>query len=325
MDTSRSLLGIFLLAIAVMLLAGFNMPQVEPTTTSVPLPTHAAPAQNPTDTSLSPNTTAPAPEIQPIQSGIIIDHNCTNLSLIPDAWLQEAKKLGFHYAHTSHGSQIIDGLLALAEQDPKYGVTVIYADNRPPASLTCDPDTLCIYDGNPPDTYICPEDYWSTQSGINRTRGVADGGLFAFSMWSWCGQQSDNSEDTVQEYLYIMNDFEQSYPTMRFILMTGHTDGGSATLTRNNNMLLDYAADNEKVIFDFADIESYDPDGNYYPNTTDDCPWCRDWCAAHPDDCQNLPDSCAHSHPLNCKQKAQAFWWMMARLAGWDGEPQEDL
>ena len=49
------------------------------------------------------------------------------------------------------------------------------------------------------------------------------------------------------------------------------------------------------------------------------------WCDAHPDQCANLeqiPD-CAHSHPLQCKLKAQAFWWMMARLAGWPG-PSSD-
>lgn len=254
-------------------------------------------------------------------NALIVDHNAVKeFDNIPDEWIEKAKKLTIHYAHTSHGSQINTGLEALEKTNSKYSIAIREDENTP--GLPSVTNALLIYDGNPPGTYIEPGDYWDTEESsdaLTRTMAVAKTGYFNFSMWSWCGQQSDNEVADVNRYLNNLDYLEKQYPNMRFIYMTGHTDGGTTELKRNNNMVRDYAKKNNKVLFDFADIESYDPDGNYYPDTTDECEWCKTWCSKHPEDCKDLTNDCQHSHPYNCKLKAKAFWWMMAKLAGWNG------
>jgi len=273
----------------------------------------------------------PAPEFP--GDGLLVDHSAAQaFDDIPDCWLDRAKAITFHYAHTSHGGQIVAGLNYLELYvDEKYSSAVRQStDEGLPDAET--PPALRIYDGNPPNTYITPDLYWDGNNGMNMTRAVADTGNYDYSMWSWCGQQSDNSADDVNRYLATINTFESEYPNMRFILMTGHTDGSQdsnpdSVLRRNNDMVRDYASDHEMILLDFADLEKYDPDGNYYQDVNDACDspqgsWCDNWCSANPTQCPNALAnlSCEHSKGPICYQKARAFWWMMARLAGWNGE-----
>jgi len=267
------------------------------------------------------------------QSGLIIDHHCTDLSKVSAYWIDQAKLLTIHYAHTSHGSQVNSGADRLELDYPFYSIArrTSETEGLPPEE---DPPALRMYDGNPPETYITPEDYWSTVDGCDRTRAVADTGNYDFSMWSWCGQVSSASEAWILEYLETMAQFEVEYPDMRFILMTGHTDGSyvEGNLNQRNQQMRDYCLANDMVLFDFADIESWDPDGVWYlPLGCDDYgnydggDWPAEWCAANPGSDLCASCSCAHSQALICNLKGRAFWWMMARLAGWVGSPIGDV
>jgi len=131
-----------------------------------------------------------------------------------------------------------------------------------------------------------------------------------------------------------MNQLEIDYPGVTFIYMTGHLDGTGLTgnLHIRNEQIRDYCIANGKVLYDFADIETYDPDGTYFGDKLpdDNCDydfdgatprnedgnWAIEWQNAHTMDVDWYNCTAAHSQPLNGNLKAYGAWWMWARLAG---------
>lgn len=254
---------------------------------------------------------------------LVIDHTCTDIGKIPAAYIEKAKG-GFNvaYGHTSHGSQIVAGMGALRSANPSlFGFGrdksggLSFLDATPQGDL-----------GNPDRT-----------SWAQRTRDFLNGSGKDRNliMWSWCGQAGTASEDDIETYLGLMSRLEKEFPKVRFVYMTGHLDGSgkNGNLNRRNEQIRAFCKKNGKILFDFADIESFDPDGrvNYMElNARDSCDyrengvtknWADEWLAKHPGHGIALPANAAHSRPLNGALKGRAFWWMLARLAGWDGRP----
>lgn len=224
---------------------------------------------------------------------IIADHSCIpEFDLIPDSVVEDiAADFEFVYGHTSHGSQIMTGMDIVETENASF--------NQPTFSEFAD------------DLGTLGDTSW-----VATLRWRIESGGYNFAMMSWCGGVSTNTEGGINVYLDKMDELESDYPQVTFIYMTGHLDGSGTdgNLYAMNDLIRSYCAQNGKILFDFADIESFDPDGTFYPDGSDACEWCEDWCAQHA--CPSCA-SCAHSHCFNCYQKGMAFWWLMARMDGW--------
>jgi hypothetical protein len=263
----------------------------------------------------------------PVTDAIIINHLTDELNSIPDTYIDQAKQtLHIAYGHTSHGSQLTTGMAGLVTWKG-----ALYSFNSGGTGGALD-----------------LRDYYTNFGGLGIANDLGNPNRTAWEqatrtylnqnpdinviIWAWCWQV-DGTEADIQLYLNLMSGLERDYPNVRFVYMTGHTNGTGLTgnVHLRNNQIRAYCVANNKILYDFEDIESYNPDGAYFGdklvndacdydsdgNGTRDRNWAIDWQNAHPGEWYNC--SSAHSQPLNANMKAYAAWWLWARLAGWDG------
>ncbi len=269
-------------------------------------------------------------QITIIHYGQIIDNNCTNLQSIPVSYIDQARSsLHVAYEHTSHGSQVIDGMTGLFNWK---GNT--FKLNNGGLNGGLDIDDHGITGGSD----LGSPDLTSWAASTRSYLKNASNSDVNVVIWAWCGQVSSATESNINTYLNLMTSLESEFPKVKFVYMTGHLDGTgvNGTLNIRNQQIRNYCRNNNKILYDFADIESYDPDGSYYLDklANDNCDydnngdsvrdrnWATVWQNAHTVNVDWYNCSSAHSQPLNANRKAYAAWWLLARLAGWNGLPQ---
>jgi hypothetical protein len=255
---------------------------------------------------------------------MVIDHECCDIHSVPRSAVQAAID-GLHiaYGHTSHGSQLTTGMNGLAAflGDDLYR----WSEGGTDGTLDLDDYAFSSLGADDLGSASWPE---ATRTYLDANPDVN------VVIWSWCGQVSGATEQYIDDYLSDMDQLETDHPGVSFVYMTGHLDGTgeSGNLHIRNEQIRAYCREHDKILYDFADIESYDPDGGtwYVPlsandncdydsdgNGSPDANWALEWQAAHPGDWYECPS--AHSQPLNANLKAYAAWHLWARLGGWDG------
>ena len=265
---------------------------------------------------------------------IIIDHRHTDITQLSSGQLARAKAvLHIAYGHTSHGSQLTDGMSGLVGFANGGGLGLSYPNNFFAWNNGGTGGALDLHD------YAMGGDVGYYPDWVNNTVAYLNNPANAdvnVIIWSWCGQMDDKYQSGTlsNEYLLPMTSLETSYPDVVFVYMTGHApDGGSMSASLDNRTkaacqaIKDYCIANNKVLFDFNDIEHYNPDGTYFKFVTDSCDyyatnsgspagnWATEWQNTHAEGVDWYDCSSAHSQALNANRKAYAAWALWCAIA----------
>jgi hypothetical protein len=144
--------------------------------------------------------------------------------------------------------------------------------------------------------------------------------------------------DTYLSSIDLYNHYCESNDIItKFIFTTGPVDDDSGTETGfqrelKHNYIRNYVFDNpEAVLFDYADILCYNDKGEKHIVVWNNKGTKRPHEQIHPDNLKDYNDEWNIINPgtdteedhigeVGALRLAKAMWWMLARIAGWDGE-----
>lgn len=239
----------------------------------------------------------------PIDSRIIVDHNAVDASVIPQAWLDEARDLSTFFCHKSIGKNILDGISDLQRQDPdRYSIDIQYSHG--------------------PAQGINEYQAGSNGAPLTKIEGFAplvkDGHNLA--MMKFCvGDFQPFSSYAADEIWFAYRDTmiaeQAQHPNVTLVWwtspLTTQADGrGLQSFAEFNTYVRDYVNLNGGVLFDIADIQSHDPRGN--PISLD----------SYEAMYNGYSDDGAHLNEMGRQRVASAMWSLLGRVAGWRDRPE---
>lgn len=240
-------------------------------------------------------------------AALVADHRSVDgEDSIPREWLDRARLLTVSFGHQSVGDNILDGLRRLAQRDPsRYAVAI---EEDPGTAWFAKRPGIGHYrigrNGNPASKI---EDF--------ARRVSLHGGAVSIAMMKLCYVDIEGSNRKAGPaqifalYRDAIEALERRHPTVRFVWWTQPiTRRGDGARDEFNRLVREYAVARGKPLFDIADIESHEPDGK----PAVDNPFGE---RLH----DGYTEDGGHLNAEGRLRAARAWWWLVARLGGWDG------
>ncbi len=273
----------------------------------------------------------------------IIDH--TSIALyeqIPERYLREAEKIRMVFFDRSVGWNISGGLDCLAA--PSWAQSPSHCRRYFSSQVVCNPEpqsnqvkTYTGRDGPPPPPVQFPGgndrsnieyafsegNYWfdEVKFFVDNFPTYADRQIVTYGH----NYLQVNEDSIIADAFFDPNydgynlvdllALEAQYPDKTFVYWTSSLARtiGSEVSQRFNQQMRDWAKENNRILFDLADILSHTPEGNACTNE-----------AGRPVICCEYTTESDGGHLGNVSagklQAAKAMWVMLAQIAGWDGK-----
>jgi hypothetical protein len=265
----------------------------------------------------------------PQGSQIIADHTVVDkYDDIPQYYIDQVKKMWLVIAGESHSRGYFSGLELLEALDSRYQVNWTQS-GTPEAYTTSHLRTSRATWGDVNNStgwiYLYgEEDWWTTPAAIAQTKaGIKychDNNL-KISVFGFGHCYDDGVNYT--DYCTATDDYiayckANGYST-RIIFTTNVVDGYASLKQYNRSLGADLIrahvnGDEDRILFDYADILCYD-DGSDIMNTA---VYDGHTFQIISDNNRN-PEEDYHISEAGAVRLAKAMWWLLARIAGWDG------